>query len=419
MTFKGSKQKLKDIAREVNVRYVLEGSVRKAGNKLRITSQLIDASTDVHLWAEKYNGTLDDVFDIQEKVSRSIAEALKIKLKTEEANTLANRPIVNAQVYEYLLRAKNDIYSFTKQGLDSGIKILQTGLDIFGENELVYAALGDAYYLYFDFGFETDKAILNKVEEYSTKTLALNHNSGYAYKLLALLERGNGSLKKACQYIKKAYDSEPNDSGIQLYAAGFLSSYADKRFFAIPVFDNLLRIDPLSPMNYLFYGVNMFVIGDYEKAIELVNKSFELSPDYIMSKFWLANIFAANHQKDKALKTIDEALAMKAVGQPFNELLLFFKHILLGEKEKAFKVLSQETQTYTWNDPDFSYFMAGYYALLDEKEISYKWVEHALDRDFINYTYWSKFPFLDNLRQDGRFKELLDRIKIEWENFNV
>jgi TolB-like protein len=84
MTFKGTKKTIREIARAVNVRYVLEGSVRKAGNNLRITAQLIDAVNDAHLWAEKYSGTLDDVFEIQEKVSRSIVKALKLMLTSEE-----------------------------------------------------------------------------------------------------------------------------------------------------------------------------------------------------------------------------------------------------------------------------------------------------------------------------------------------
>ena len=93
MTFKGTKKTIREIAREVNVQYVLEGSVRKAGNNLRITAQLIDAANDFHLWANKFNGTLDDVFDIQEKVSRSIVDALKLKLTPKEVERMAERPI--------------------------------------------------------------------------------------------------------------------------------------------------------------------------------------------------------------------------------------------------------------------------------------------------------------------------------------
>jgi hypothetical protein len=101
----GSGKTTKEIAEKVNVRYVLEGSVRKAGNNLRITAQLIDAVTDTHLWAEKYSGTLDDVFDIQEKVSRSIADELKVQLSPEENQKIAFHRINDIQVYEYYLKA--------------------------------------------------------------------------------------------------------------------------------------------------------------------------------------------------------------------------------------------------------------------------------------------------------------------------
>ena len=100
MTYKGTNKKISEIAVEVSVRFVLEGSVRRAGNKLRITAQLIDALTDTHLWAEKYNGLLDNIFDIQEKVSHSIAEALKIKLAPEEEKKILSRPIDNFHVYD-------------------------------------------------------------------------------------------------------------------------------------------------------------------------------------------------------------------------------------------------------------------------------------------------------------------------------
>jgi TolB-like protein len=101
MTFKREKKKISEIAKEVNVHYVLEGSVRKAGNNLRITAQLINASTDTHIWAEKYNGLLDNIFNIQEKVSRSIAESLRLKLTSEENKRISQHLIPDIQAYEY------------------------------------------------------------------------------------------------------------------------------------------------------------------------------------------------------------------------------------------------------------------------------------------------------------------------------
>ena len=105
MTFKGTNKKTSEIAKEVNVQYVLEGSVRKAGNNLRITAQLIDSDKDVHLWAEKHSGTLDNVFDIQEKVSESIVNELRLKLSPQEKKQISERPIENIHAYEFYLKA--------------------------------------------------------------------------------------------------------------------------------------------------------------------------------------------------------------------------------------------------------------------------------------------------------------------------
>ena len=113
MTFKGTKKTLKEITSAVNVRYALEGSVRKAGNSIRIVAQLIDGTNDSHIWADKYNGTLEDIFDIQEKVSRSIADALKIKLSYQEKEKIDQRQIDNVLAYDCYLRAIRVIMSFT------------------------------------------------------------------------------------------------------------------------------------------------------------------------------------------------------------------------------------------------------------------------------------------------------------------
>jgi hypothetical protein len=136
MMLKETKKDIPSIAREVHVRYVLEGSVRKAGNNVRITAQLIDAATDAHVWAEKYGGTLDDIFDIQEKVSQSIVDALKLKLTPAESERLAERPIPSALAYEFYLKARQEILKWTEAGLENALRYLQNGLEIVGENAL-------------------------------------------------------------------------------------------------------------------------------------------------------------------------------------------------------------------------------------------------------------------------------------------
>ncbi|MCK4827271.1 hypothetical protein KA005_66690 [bacterium] len=420
MMLKGSKKAIRDIAKELNVQYVLEGSVRKAGNDIRITAQLIDATSDAHLWAEKYSGALDDVFDIQEKVSRSIVEALKLKLSPEEKREIAKRPIGNIQAHECYLKAKHEIYRYTKESLDKAINTLQNGLEFFGENALLFATLGEVYYLFYDIGYVTDKAILDKAEEYAKKTLALELDSAYGFKLLALLERGRGNLIEACKYIKKAYDADPNESSIMMYAAGFLGGYAGRTSIAESLFKKLLKIDPLTPLNYIFFGINRYMQGHFDQAIELLSKSYQMDPEFTWSKFWIAKSLATSKQLNKAFEMIDEVVSVEGTDKIIRELLQFLKYVLIGEKEKALETLSEETKKFAWNDPDFSFFMPGYYVLLGEKEEAFRWMEHAIDRGFINYPFYSRdYPFLENIRGEERFKKLMKRVKYEWEHFDV
>ena len=118
---------LRRIGRELNVRYALEGSVRRAGSTLRITAQLIDVETDAHLWAEKYSGTVDDVFDLQERLSRQIVEALQITLSPPEDREIAERPIADLRAFEYYQRARQEYYRYTAEGMAAAERWRSTG----------------------------------------------------------------------------------------------------------------------------------------------------------------------------------------------------------------------------------------------------------------------------------------------------
>ena len=165
MQLKGTKKDLKTIGRELNVRYLLEGSVRKAGNSLRITAQLIDAADDVHVWAEKYSGSLEDVFDIQERVSRAIVKALHVTLSPDEDRRVAERPIEDVRAYECYLRARHEMWRFTQEGLDRALALLRQGLEIVGDNALLYGTLGAAYWQHINAGVGPVEHYLHKAEE--------------------------------------------------------------------------------------------------------------------------------------------------------------------------------------------------------------------------------------------------------------
>jgi hypothetical protein len=155
-------------------------------NHLRITAQLIDAAADAHLWAEKYSGTLDDVFDMQERVSRAIVDALRVNLTPEEHDQMAARPLTNVAAYDCYLRARHEIYRFDEASLGRAIDLAQQGLQIVGENELLYAAMGMAYCRYANVGIRPE-ASLRRAEQCAVKIAALNPESSHAHLLRGVI----------------------------------------------------------------------------------------------------------------------------------------------------------------------------------------------------------------------------------------
>jgi tetratricopeptide (TPR) repeat protein len=394
--------------------------VRKAGNNLRIVAQLIDASSDSHLWAEKYSGTLDDVFDIQEKVSRSIADSLRIKLSPHEDQQITVKPIENVQAYEYYLKAKYEISQYTGDSLIRAKQLLENGLAISGDDALLYATLGYVKNSLFDAGIVTDDTILDEAELDAKKSLSIDPDLAQGYFLLALLERGRGNLMKGYTFIKKAYENDPADSTILVYTASFLGVYAGRPLLAKPLLEKLVKNDPLNPMNYVLMGFNYYAFGNLEKAIELVHKASILDPELPWSKYWHAVFHAIENKSEESLLLLDQASKLQHLPEIHINLLSFYKAALKGDNKSALSVVTEDTKNYIWNDPDITGFFPGWYALTGQIEDSLKLFEHAVNRGWINYPLFNEYdPLLENIRGEDRFKKLMEKVKYEWEHFEV
>ncbi len=260
ITFKGTKKTIPEIAQAVRVRYVLEGSVRKAGNNLRITAQLIDSMTDAHLWAEKYTGTLEDVFDIQETVSKSIANTLKIKLSSGEKDKIHERPIDNVFAYDCYKRAYYEILSMSPERLERGLTLLQKGLNISGKNALIYTGIAFAYWQYVNLGFEHELNI-KKAEEFAQKALAINHDLAEAHHVIGLITVFKGSLVKAIYHLVCAHKNKPEDTEIMGWLALGYSTIG-KIDAAKSLIDRCYKIDPINSWNDTVTGYIYFFSGN-------------------------------------------------------------------------------------------------------------------------------------------------------------
>lgn len=416
MTYKGTKKKIKEIGQELNVQYVLEGSVRKAGNNLKITAQLIDAINDTHLWAKKYSGTLDDVFDIQEKVSRFIVDALELKLSPEEGKKMSERPIENVPAYELYLKANAEIFKFTEEAINRAIRYLRNALDIIGDNTLLHSGLAFAYFNLVNIGAKHEEYLV-KAEEHVKKALAMDPEFSKAHVVLGWIYCLGEPLKSAF-HLKKALAVSPDDSvALAVLAVDYMAM--GKISAAVPLSERLIKIDPLDfPPNYV-KGALHFYSGQNDKALKAWHRLYEIYPESAYSRFSYALILTYNNQYDQAFSIIDHS-AKTDPDTVLTKLGLMLKYGLQGEKEKAFQEMTPDFQKTCQRDYSFSHHLAGVFALLDEKKEALKWLESAVNSGLINYPLLNEYDlFLENIRSEPRFKKLMEKVKHEWENFEV
>ena len=414
--FKGKTADIREIGSKLNVQTVLEGSVQKAGNRLRITAQLINAADGFHLWSEKFDRTLEDVFSIQDEISSAIVEALRLKLSVQEKMKMEVHQISNAKAYEYYLRANYNIWRFKEEFLGQAIRDLQSAIDITGPNPLLYSAMGDAYHQYVNIGAKQEDYIA-RTKDYARRALALDPDSPAANTLLASLYYYR-DLREGIPYLIKALTMNPNETGALLK---LIFSYLDigKLQAAIPLIERYRKTDPLNPDNFLLQGFFNWYDGQFGAALEPARKWYQSDPQNPAKQFFYAQILVYNKSVEKAFAIIDEC----AQADPNNALCkhgLLLKYGLLKNKKKALHEMTSDFKQTCQRDPDWSYYVAEALALLNEKTEALDWLENAVNRGFINYPFiCQKDTFLENIRNEERFKKLMERVKYEWEHFEV
>jgi tetratricopeptide (TPR) repeat protein len=331
----------------MNVRYVLEGSVRRAANNLRITAQLIDAVTDAHLWAEKYSGTVDDVFEIQERVSRAIVDALRLNLTPEEHDQMASRPLTDIAAYDCYLRARHEIYRFDEASLGRAIDLAQQGLHIVGENELLYAAMGMAYCRYANVGIRPE-ANLTRAEECAAKIAALNGESSHAYLLRGVISIKRGNMQQGVRELKRVLAANPNDAEALTSLVYALLSVG-KPAAARPLIRRLLDVDPLTFVNHCLSGWADNDEARFEEAFDAYRACYEMAPDNPLGRSLYGWALAMVKRIDEALPILD-SLAADLPDAPLGRLALCLARALRHDKAGALAAAESLTEAASWDD---------------------------------------------------------------------
>jgi TolB-like protein/Flp pilus assembly protein TadD len=417
--FKGASKDAKTTARELGVRYLLEGSVRRADNRLRVTAQLIDADTDDHLWAEKYDGGVEDVFGIQERIARVIVRELELRLTVDEDRRLAERTIDNIHAYECYLRARQQGWRWRKDAIDQAIQLLRNGLTLLGDNARLYAALGVAYLQYREAGIDFGERPLIEAEACARKVFELGPASAEGLRLRGWIHYSRGQIQGAVHDLKSALDLEPNDADTLLLLSNcyLISGQVSA---ARPLIDRLVAVDPLTPLTQCMPAWADILEGDFAAALEPYRKMFEMDPGNPMARLFYVWVLLLN-RRDDLISTILESFP-EDVRETVPARVAFFVAAALTVKRRgtSLPALTPQMEAAANGNDVFARTLAGGYALAGDSDLALHWLQVAVDRGFINYPFLSRFdPSLENLRHDERFLRLMDVVYERWKRFEI
>ena len=418
MRFKGKDRDLAAIARELNVRYVLEGSVRRAGSNLRVTAQLVDAETDSPVWAEKYSGTVDDVFAIQEEISRKIVKALQIKLTESESRAVAERPIDNPAAYDCYLQARHELFLVTPESLDRARTMVDRGLALIGENPLLLATRGMVSWYYVNFSIRPEERYLDEAASYATRALDQDPSAFVGIFLRGLVAAKRGDIEAAVRDMRRARELKPGDVVVttelcrHLFASGQTSGEAD-----LSLRDEMLRVDPLNPWAWGQAGHWYAAAGEPVAAEQAARRAIELS-DRNPVRGYSASILARLGRRDEAISLYEE-MALALGNTPYGSLGAFLSRALRGDAGGAVAQVTPALERSARWVEFLAWFLSEGYALIGRRTEAVRWLREAVGQGLINYPLISSDPFLESLRGDAEYEALMQQVKQRWQAFSA
>ena len=410
MQLKGAKKDVRTIGRELDVQYVLNGSVRKSGSSLRITAQLVDAASDAQLWSEKYGGTMDDVFEVQERVSREIVKALDITLTSDEQRRLAERPFADPRAFELVLQARQELRRYAT---DRAIRLIGEAMRIEGDTPALIALMTWARVWEVRAGMNRNRAALDDAERDARGLLLRAPHAPYGHSLLGHIEYERGRLPEAVHHLALALEKEPNDSDTILMmtmACAGAGQNADAQATA----RRMIACDPMSPMSWMASGVPPWFVGQAERGIPDLRRALEIDPHNFIVHWCAGYAFALLGRCPDAMP---HAKALESMGPdvPYTRQLLSLIDGLEGRQTEALaRIVSVDTAPL---DAHHRFHLAESFICAGEPDRGLSLLEQAV-HGFYPYEYIEQHcRFLDAVRATPRFDAVLTTARTHAEAF--
>ena len=411
MQYKGTKKDIKTIGRENDVKYIMEGSVRKHGSNLRITAQFIDANTDIHLWAETFRGTIDDIFDIQEMVSEKIVEALRMQLTREEQNMLEKRYTENTEAYQLYLKGRYFWKKRNEEGLKSAIVHFEKALEKDPDYALAWAGLADTYSLMGEYTNISRRELYPKQMSAVNSALKIDSRLGEAHISLAISHMLNEwDWKNSEKEFQLGIELSPNyATGHHWYAEWLL--FMGKTEEAFREISLAVELDPVSQGILKDKGIFYYYTGQYNEAINMGMMTLELDPSFVPAYRLLSLAYQGMGMFDEAIAE-NQRWGELTGNKVKTDVALAEIYAAAGRKEDAGKIIAEVEAGKDLSGNDYR-GMALVYTALGENDMAFTWLEKSYEKHEEALCSLKIDPKMDPLRSDPRFNTLLKKIGLE------
>jgi len=445
MRYKKSSLGIKEIGRELNAAHILVGSVRRADSTVRITARLIDTATDKNIWADTFDRDSKEIFAIQSDIAQQIAAALKATLTPAEKERIEKKPTKDIRAYEYYVKGREYYFRYKKEENEQAIELFKKAIEIDPDYALAHAGLADAYsQRIIRFGFPEAEWFDAIIEE-AQKAISLDPNLSEGYKALgSTYGFVKGWWRKAVEAGQKAVEANPN-SALASNALGeyyFQIGELDQAFSFIK---KAITLSPADAFPCAELGSLYIVLDDPVRAEEWLKKSLELQPDLDVTHAGLIDLYIALGEYKKAIEQSQAFLSkvpgdppawmveyaaraelfsgyyekaqeyyQKSGGQPIELGYVYWK---AGRKDEATELFQktidrlQKRLEQGDESNDIGFSMAAICAVQGDKKEAFRWLEKIVVAGWRQYNYASRYPLFENIRNDDRFKRIMDDVK--------
>jgi adenylate cyclase len=419
MQYKASPKRVADVARELKTGTIIEGSVRKAANKVRITVQMVDAETEGHLWAQNFDRQMDDIFGIQTDIAKRVAKSLKVKLLPKEVERMESRAPENTSAYSAYLKGRTLLVSRTEADLKVAKELFESAIAMDPAYAPAYSGLADAYILLRDYSLSIPQSTANRqARELVSKALELNPDLAEARATLGLLLSENYDFAGAEKELRRAISLNPSYSNAHHWLGQFVLASQGRYQESLEELNIAELADPMSIAVLLRqFTLQLLYAGNVEHASRILAKAGQLYPEHQLTKEM--NIFS-QYYSGNYTRAIE--LALEAIGGHETSRRVVFLQMLVmaysanGNQAEARKWLAKMEKLHE-ETPYRSDLIATAYAGLGERDQFFNWSRRAAEEKawfFARLRLIDKeIPAMRNIRQDPRFIEMFKKVGLE------